>query len=224
MQRHLRTVFVLTSLAAAICAPAVASAQPRSAAPLVETPDVEVALGITVNSLGIDLNAEPNCHRAGRPCVNARPSSFGGFGLDGSLAVRQSSTVSIVSAVHLHSHAWKSGTPRPDSRAEYNSTISLLVGPSLRSGWFVVPGWSDQPSRVFTQVLVGAGNTTASGLQTVMQVGGGIDSIVTPGPYSRLRHEVTMRMSFDYRFGPGRYSDIGGWQFGLGLVIGPRLR
>jgi hypothetical protein len=188
--------------------------------PPVETTRVEAVIGLSINSLGVDVNAPSHCQSFDRPCANERGSSFGGFGLEATVAVNQSDRYATVFVGHVHEHEWHSG--QPASRSEWNATKTLLVGSRLQSDWVTARGFSREPSRFFAQAAAGIGTSTATGRHPILQVGGGIDGIVVvPSRYTYQLVDLTLRMSLDYRFPLARGTDLRGMQFGLAIVIGP---
>ena len=87
MATHSRFQARIGILAAVLTvAPRAACAQHVSGQWLVQPSDVEFTIGLTINSLNRDVNASPFCSDTGRPCMNDKPETFGGFGLDASLA------------------------------------------------------------------------------------------------------------------------------------------
>ena len=187
--------------------------------PQVQTPPIEGAIGLSINSLSVDVNAESECRAFTRPCTNDRASTFGGFGLDGEIAWNRSDRHALVFAAHLQEHGWESG--QPASRNEWNATRTVLVGSRIQSDW-ISGRFSREPSRVFVQALGGVGHSTATGRHPVVQVGGGIDGIaVVPSRYANRLVDLVLRMSVDYRFPLARDTDLRGVQFGFALVIGP---
>lgn len=203
-------------------APRAAFAQRASGQWLVDPSDVEFTVGITINSLSRDVNASPFCTATGRPCTNDKPSDFGGFGLDAALAFNRSETLAIVAGGDLHTHYWTSGLPKTDLKAEDNTTRAIFVGPRVNSIWKTHGRSDPDPSRFFAQALVGFSASNATSGRPIVQVGGGVDSLLIGR--SRTGGNFTLRMEADYRFAGGSNSDLGGYRFLFGLVFGPRLR
>jgi len=196
-------------------------AQQASGQFLVQPSDVEFTIGLTINSLNRDVNASPFCTTTGRPCTNDKPDTFGGFGLDAALAFNRSETLAIVAGGDIHSHYWTSGQPKTDLKAEDNTTRAIFAGPRINSIWKSYGRGHPEPSRFFAQALVGLSSSSATSARPIVQVGGGVDSLMIGR--SRTGGNFTLRMEADYRFARGATSDLGGYQFLFGLVFGPRL-
>lgn len=204
-------------------APALAHAQPGAGLPFipqVETTRVEAVLGLSVNSLAIDVNAPSRCRTFDRPCRSDEPNSFGGFGLDATVGVNLSDRYAAVFAGHAHAHEWSSG--QPASTSQWNTTRTLLAGSRIQSDWLSGPRIGREPARFFVQALAGVGHSTATGRHPVVQIGGGVDgmSLVRSRSTNQLV-DLTIRLSVDYRIPLTSASDLRGVQFGFAVVIGP---
>ena len=204
-------------------APTPVQAQPGAGLPFipqVETTRIEAVLGLSVNSLDIDVNAPSQCRAFDRPCRNDKPNSFGGFGLDGTVAVNLSDRYAAVVVGHAHAHEWSSG--QPASKSEWNTTRTLLAGSRIQSDWLSGPRLGREPSRFFLQALAGLGNSTATGRHPVAQIGGGVDGMTLVRSRSTNQLvDLTIRLSVDYRIPLAGATDLRGVQFGFAVVLGP---
>jgi hypothetical protein len=189
----------------------------------VEVPRIEGALGLTINSLGTDVNAEPRCAALSLPCTHAKASSWGGFGLDGSAAVNLSRHAAFVGAASAFAHDWDSPQSLARHRPESDPVRSYLAGPRIGSGFSRPRGPNQESDRFFGQLLAGFERSTLFSTRPVVQVGGGVDTHTFVGRGLRRDHEFMLRMEFDYRIAAGAGEPATGYRFLFGAVFGPRF-
>jgi hypothetical protein len=188
---------------------------------------VEVALGITINAIFQDVNAAPTCVELSLPCTNAKPSQFGGFGLDLAVARTVRPNVAIVSDVSAFETEWQSPDSLRNHGSEMTRVTSVVLGPRISTDFFYA-GHDPEPGRFFGQLLLGAQASGGGTIRPTVLVGGGTDVLI-PGGHPRGTAagplvDMTMRMALDYRLTPGAGRNFSGWRFTLGFVLGPHLR
>lgn len=188
----------------------------------VEVPPVEVSVAITINSLGMDVNAPPNCVTLNLPCTHRKSSNWGGFGLAGSLARNVTPHVAVASEVGVSASSWDSWESRQAHRTETNTVRTLLAGPKVSTGFSRPSRHSPEPARFFAQILTGLEVSDVAPARRAVEVGGGVDVIGRPHGIQQSTHEFTLRLELDYRRTPGGGRNNSGWRSVFGLVIGPR--
>jgi hypothetical protein len=190
-----------------------ALARAQSPPPVVAAP-VEVALGLTFNSLGTDVNAEPACVMRALPCTHAQPSRWGGVGLDvlGSGAV--SAHLAVTLAATVSAYGWDA-RPTIATHIEATNVVRAgLVGLTLRSRFSHPLGPTGEEDRAFVQVLGGIEQDSLFGSHPVFDASAGLDSHSRVGVRGR---QATVRLAVGYRASAG----VGGLRFFLGVVVGP---
>jgi hypothetical protein len=184
----------------------------------VATPPVEGALTITVNGLAVDVNAAPRCASLGLPCTHEKANTWGGFGVDASVAGRVARRLSIVGAFSASAHNWDSGVsgqPQPVDHVR-----GYLGGLRIDSG-FRRFGRSRELNRIFGQAMTGVEASTLFASRSVVEISGGADTHGLFRTRTGTWHELTLRMWVGYRLAPGDHAT--GFRFGIGIVFGPRF-
>jgi hypothetical protein len=185
----------------------------------VTTPPIEGALAITVNGLAVDVNARPACVSRGLPCTHDEANTWGGFGVDASVARRLAPRLSIVGAFSASAHNWNSGVsgqPQPVDRVR-----GYLAGLRIDSGFHRL-GWRRREmNRLFGQAMMGGERSTLFGSRPVVEIAGGVDTHDVVRTRTGAWREATLRMWVGYRLAPADHAT--GFRFGVGVVFGPRF-
>ena len=220
-----RSSFLVSAALMGLTVPAtLASAQLRiDPMPPVDVPRTEVALSLSINSIGTDVNAAPRCTALALPCTHAKAGSWGGFGLDGSAAVNLSDHAAFVAGIAVAATSFDSQASLARHRSDTNTILSVAAGPRIGSGFSRPHGRNHEADRFFGQVLAGLETSARFSTRPVVQVGGGVDSLGLFGRDARHLHEMSLRMEFDYRILIGGGNPENGYRFLLGVVLGPRL-
>lgn len=211
---------VLTAAVGAIGLATPAWTQALPAPQRAEAAPVEVSLGLSINSLGTDLNARPACVELADPCTHSQSSDWGGFGLDLGVAGAVARHVAVMGAATLSGYSWDSPESARANRSSSSIVRALLAGPTVRSSFTHPRGRLSESDRVFGEVLFGVEGSTISSPHQVVQASVGVDSrsllASSPG------HAVTVRLEIGYRASPGLPHPETGLRFFIGAVIGPR--
>ena len=164
------------TVTATLGAVALAAAALAQTAPAVEAGRVEVGVGLSVNALGTDLNAAPACEQGSFPCTHARPSDWGGFGLDLDVARTVARHLAVNGAATISDYSWDSPESVRAGRSSTSVVRALLVGPMVRSSFGRPRGWTNESDRMFGQLLIGVEGSTIAPVHRVVEVGIGVDS------------------------------------------------
>jgi hypothetical protein len=192
-------------------------ARAQSAPSAVAAP-VEVGFGLTIDRLGADVNADPDCAILGLPCTHEPPSRWGGFGLDLAGSVSVSERVAVTAAATVSAYGFDSRRWIAAHTEETNVVSAGLLGLTLRSpfGHPVAP--TGEQDRAFVQILAGLEHTSITATHPVVDVTVGIDS---HGPLGIRHRPATVRIAIAYRASPSAWDEVSGLRFFFGVVIGP---
>ncbi len=190
----------------------------------VQLSPVEVGVGITINAIFADVNAQPNCVELSLPCTHDRPGGSGGFGAALSVSGNLSEHVAVAGDFNLFGAEWDSPHSVLARRSEVDRVRSALVGVKLGTGFFYPGNHDPTPGRFFGQVLVGGQGSDAVPLRPSWIIGAGADVIIH-------RHDSTagptlapaLRMALDYQLTPGSGRNLSGWRAVFGVVFGPKI-
>jgi hypothetical protein len=187
----------------------------------VEIPPVEVSFALSIHSLGTDVNAAPDCATFNAPCSHTKPSTFGGFGLVGSVARNVTEQVAVAGEVAVHASPWDSWQSLQAHRRDSNTVGTILAGPKISTAFSSPHRKRDEPARFFAQVLVGIEASGVLPVRPAVQLGGGVDFIARPHGIQQSSHDFTVRMEIDYCRTPGNGRNFSGWRSLIGIVFGP---
>lgn len=187
----------------------------------VEPAPVEMGLGVTINSVGTDVNAPPACLVLEHICTRAQPGKWGGFGADLTVDTAVSRHVAITALASIASFGYDTPESLRAHRTATNVTRVLAIGPTLRTTFTHPAPASLENDRFFVQVLAGIEDSTIFDTRPTVQVGVGVDTYTAVG---RTRtHHGTVRLELSYRFNPGAVYPRGGFRAFFGAVFGPHV-